>query len=123
SDRFGRRSVLALAFAIFALTYLAFGLTREAVPIACCFILYGMYQGISRSVGKTLATDLVPPPLHASGVGWYTAATGLTGLVASLVAGYLWDRVGHAAVFFYGASCATAGIVALFRFVPSDTRA
>ena len=123
SDRFGRRSVLALAFAIFALTYLGFGVTRGAVPIASCFVLYGIYQGISRSVGKTLATDLAPPPLHASGVGWYTATTGLTGLIASLVAGYLWDRVDHAAVFLYGAACATAGIVALFRFVKSDTRA
>jgi MFS family permease len=122
SDRFGRRRVLALGFVIFAVTYLGFGVTREAVPIACCFMLYGAHQGISRSVGKTLATDLVPAPLHASGVGFYTATTGLTGLVASLVAGYLWDRVGHAAVFFYGAACATAGLVALFRFVPSDAR-
>lgn len=122
SDRFGRRNVLALSFVVFALTYLGFGLTHRIGPIACCFVLYGMHQGIFRAVGKTMATDLVPTAWRASGVGWYSATTGLTGLVASIVAGSLWDRVSHAAVFLYGATCAAVGIVALFRLVPSDTR-
>ena len=122
SDRLGRRNMLALSFVVFLLTYAGFGLTRNAVAIACGFVLYGLYQGIARSVGKALATDLVPPSLRASGVGWYTATTGLLGLLASVVAGQLWDRVGHAAVFLYGASCAAAGIVALIVLVPGDTR-
>jgi hypothetical protein len=37
---------------VFALTYLGFGITRHIAAIACCFVLYGMYQGVSRSVGK-----------------------------------------------------------------------
>jgi MFS family permease len=121
SDRFGRRNLLALSFAIFLLTYLGFGLTRNVVVIACCFILYGLYQGIARSVGKALATDLVPSSLRASGLGWYTATTGLLGLMASIVAGRLWDQVGHPAVFFYGAAFAAVGILALLRLVPADT--
>jgi hypothetical protein len=40
--------------------------------------------------------------------------------MASVVAGQLWDRVSHPAVFFYGAAFATAGIVALIWLVPSD---
>jgi hypothetical protein len=42
------------------------------------------------------------------------------GLVASVVAGQLWDHVSHAAVFFYGAAFATAGIIALFGLVPAE---
>jgi MFS family permease len=121
SDRFGRRNVLALAFIVFVITYLGFGLTRHVGAIALCFLLYGVYQGIARSVGKALATDLVPTALHASGLGWYSATTGLLGLVASVVAGQLWDRVSHPAVFFYGAAFATAGTVALIWLVPADT--
>lgn len=120
SDRLGRRNLLALAFVIFVLAYLGFALTRNVVVIACCFILYGLYQGIARSVGKALATDLVPASLRASGLGWYTATTGLLGLVASIVAGQLWDRVGHAAVFFYGATFAAIGIATLLAVVPAD---
>jgi MFS family permease len=120
SDRFGRRNVLAIAFIIFVMTYLGFAVTRNVMAVAACFVLYGLYQGIARSVGKALATDLVPTALHASGLGWYSATTGLLGLVASVVAGQLWDRVSHPAVFFYGAAFATAGIVALIWLVPSD---
>jgi hypothetical protein len=36
-----------------------------------------------------------------------------------LVAGLLWDRVAHTAVFFYGAIFAVVGIVALIALVPS----
>ena len=121
SDRLGRRNVLAVSFVIFLLTYLGFGLTRNVVTIAGCFILYGLYQGIARSVGKALATDLVPSTLRASGLGWYSATTGLLGLVASVVAGQLWDHVSHAAVFFYGAAFAAAGTIALIALVPADT--
>ena len=121
SDRFGRRNVLAVSFLIFFLTYLGFGLTRNVGAIAVCFVLYGLYQGIARSVGKALATDLVPPTLRASGLGWYSATTGVVGLVASVVAGQLWDRVSHATVFFYGAAFAALGILALIGLVPADT--
>ena len=64
-----------------------------------------------------LATDFVPD-LRASGIGWYNATLGLLGLVASVVAGLLWDRVGHASVFLYGAAFSVAGIAALMLLVP-----
>ena len=77
------------------------------------FALYGLYQGTFRSVGKAFATDFVPQTLRASGVGWYNTTVGLTGLIASIVAGQLWDKVGHGAVFVYGAVFAGIGSVAL----------
>ena len=120
SDRMGRRNLLALSLGVFALTYAGFGITRHVAVITCCFVLYGMYQGISRSVGKSLAADLVPESLRASGLGWYMATTGFFGLVASIVAGQLWDRVGHPAVFLYGAVFAALGVIALFGLVSAD---
>jgi MFS family permease len=51
-----------------------------------------------------LASDYVPEQLRASGVGWYNTIVGLSTLVASLVAGWLWDQVGHATVFLFGAA-------------------
>jgi hypothetical protein len=44
---------------------------------------------------------------------------GASGLLASLIAGWLWDHAGHAAVFFFGAGFAGAGIVALLALVPA----
>jgi MFS family permease len=77
-----------------------------------------MYQGIFRAVGKALAADFVPEHLRASGVGWYSTTVGLLQLVASVVAGSLWDRIGHAAVFYYGAVFAVVGSIALSVLVP-----
>jgi MFS family permease len=118
SDHFGRRNVLLASFLIFLVTYAGFGLTTDSVLLGFLFAFYGLYQGIFRSVGKALVSDLVPEDLRAGGVGWYMATVGLTGLVASIVGGLLWTRVSPSATFFYGAGSALAGSVALLFFVP-----
>jgi MFS family permease len=118
SDHFGRRNVLLLSFLIFMVVYAGFALTTHTAVIGVLFALYGVSQGIFRGVGKALASDLVPVELRASGVGWYMTAVGLTGLVASIVGGVLWERVGPSATFFYGAATALAGSLALLLLVP-----
>ena len=119
SDRWGRKNILLSAFLIFFVAYLGFALTRNVVLIAALFVFYGMYQGIFRAVGKAFAMDFVPERLRASGIGWYSTTIGLLQLIASVIAGVLWDRIGHASVFFYGATFALAGSFALFFFIPS----
>jgi MFS family permease len=122
SDRFGRRNVLLVSFLIFLAVYAGFGLTTDSVLLGFLFAFYGLYQGIFRSVGKALASDLVPEELRASGVGWYMTTIGLTGLVASIVGGVLWSNVGPTSTFLYGAGSALAGSVALVFLVPGRTR-
>ena len=87
------------------------------------FVSYGLFQGMFRAVGKALAADFVPASLHASAIGWYSATVGILQLVASVVAGQLWDRVGHAAVFYYGAACGLAGAIALASMPMTGGRA
>ena len=122
SDQWGRRNVLLLSFLIFLATYLGFASTQNVVVIAVLFVSYGLYQGIFRAVGKALASDFVPEHLRASGIGWYNTAVGLAGLVASIVAGLLWDHIGPSAVFLYGAAFAAVGCIALPVFVPARGR-
>jgi MFS family permease len=120
SDRLGRRNILVQALLIFLIAYAGFALSRSIALIAVLFVFYGLYQGIFRSVGKALASDYVPEQLRASGIGWYNMTVGLCGLVASLAAGWLWDHVGHSAVFLFGAGFAVVGGVALLALVPAD---
>ena len=123
SDRVGRRNLVVASMAVFFVSYLGFALTRNVVLIGLLFALYGVYQGVFRAVGKALASDLSPDPLRASGVGWYGATIGLSGLVASAAAGRLWDRVSHAAVFGYGAAAALLGAAALLLWVRPQAQA
>lgn len=113
SDMLGRKTVLSASFLIFLATAAGFAITKNMLVIGALFALYGLYQGIFRSVGKAFATDFVPPYMRASGVGWYNTTVGLSGLVASVIAGLLWDNIGHSAVFFYAAFFAGAGSIAL----------
>ena len=118
SDRWGRRNILLASFGIFLITYLGFAMTQNVLLIAALFAFYGAYQGIFRAVGKALASDFVPAHLRASGVGWYSTTVGLLQLVASVVAGLLWDRMGHVAVFYYGAVFAVVGSIGLLLLSP-----
>ena len=122
SDRWGRKAVLLTSLIIFAIAYLGFALTRNVFLIAGLFVFYGLYQGIFRAVGKAFASDFVPGHLRASGVGWYSTTVGVMQLVASLIAGTLWDRVGHESVFIYGAVFAVLGSVALVWLIPAGRR-
>ena len=122
SDTWGRRNVLLVCFLVFLIAYLGFALTRNVFLIAGLFAFYGLYQGIFRAVGKAFAASFVPDRLRASGVGWYSSTVGLLQLFASVVAGLLWDRIGHAAVFYYGAVFAAAGIAALLVLLPQTHR-
>jgi MFS family permease len=117
ADRFGGKRVLLFAFVVFFITYLGFARARSVAVIGALFVLYGLFQGIFRAVGKTLASGFVPDRLRASGVGWYSTTIGLLGLVSSIVAGLLWDRVGHAAVFYFGAIFALVGCIGLLVLV------
>jgi MFS family permease len=118
SDRWGRIRVLLLSFIIIIIAYLGFARAKSVPLIATLFVFYGLFQGIFRSVGKAFASDFVPERLRASGVGWYSTTVGLLGLVANIVAGLLWDRIGHAAVFYYGATFAVVGSIGLLVLVP-----
>jgi MFS family permease len=117
ADRVGAKYLLLGAFVAFLITYLGLFFVQDLTAIAILFVFCGLYQGVFRPVGRALASDLVPEHLRATGIGWYSATVGLSQLVASIVAGLLWDRVGHASVFLYGAAFSVAGIAALMLLV------
>jgi MFS family permease len=119
SDTWGRKNILLASFVIFLVAYLGFALTQNIFLVAVLFVFYGLYQGVFRAVGKAFASDFVPDRLRASGIGWYSTTVGLLQLVASVVAGLLWDRIGHAAVFYCGAVFAVVGSVGLLVLIPA----
>ena len=121
SDKWGRKSVLLVSFIIFLMAYLGFALAQNIFLVGALFVFYGLYQGMYRAVGKALASDFAPGYLRASGIGWYGTTVGLLQLIASVVAGVLWDQVGHMAVFYYGAAFALIGSIGLVLLVPGKT--
>lgn len=117
SDKIGRKNILLTAFVLFFLVCLGFATSKSIVVLGFLFLLYGGFQGIFRAVGKSYATDFVGQEHRASAVGWYSTVVGLSSLVASVIAGWLWVTVSPSAAFFYGALCACVGIVALLTLL------
>jgi MFS family permease len=119
SDTLGRKPLLLISFIIFFISYAGFAFSSSVFLLALLFVLYGLFQGIFRTTGKSYASDFVPQHLRASGIGWYSAVVGLSGFVASIVAGQLWDKVNHSSVFIYGALLSLAGMIILMVLVPN----
>jgi MFS family permease len=119
SDRFGRRAPIALAWAIYALTYAGFALADSPNWAALLWIVYGIHTGIAVAVGRALVADVAPIHLRATGYGILNAGESLALLPASVVAGLLWAVYGASAPFWFGAACALVATVLLFFVRPA----
>jgi len=120
SDKFGRKPLMLAAFIVFFVSYAGFAFSSNVFLVGFLFVAYGLFQGIFRTTGKSYATDFVPPYLRASAIGWYSTVVGVSGLIASIVAGQLWDKISHASVFIYGAAAAIIGSIFLVVLVPNS---
>ena len=60
-------------------------------------------MGLTQGLLASLVADTSPATLRGTAFGVFNLLTGLATLVASVVAGALWDRVGPAGTFLAGA--------------------
>jgi len=123
SDRLGRRRLLAAAWSLYAIVYAGFAVAGGSGVVLPLWLLYGAYYGVNEAVGRALVADLATPERRATAYGIVNAVVGLAILPASVVAGLLWDGVGPAAPFWFGAGCAAAGILVLGFVRPARTAA
>jgi MFS family permease len=118
SDRFGRRSLIALGWIVYAVVYAAFGFSSSLPVVITIFLVYGLYFGLTEGSEKAWVADMAPANLRGTAFGIYNAALGIGGLAASLLFGLIWTRVSPRAAFLTGAAIALLAstlLVALFR--------
>ncbi len=111
SDRIGPKPIIFLSFILFGFIYLGFAKAGNPANIWLLFIAYGIFMAMTEGVQKAFLASLVPSGFKATGFGLYNTLVGLAVLPASLVGGFLWDRLGPQATFLYGS--ATAWVAAL----------
>lgn len=116
SDKIGREKVIFVGWLAYALAYLGFGLVQHPLLIWLLFGFYGVYYATTEGVAKALIADLVSAEHRGKAYGIYNAAVGLVTLPASVIAGFLWDKVNPAAPFLFGAAIAVIAAFALFIF-------
>jgi MFS family permease len=117
SDKLGRKRIIAIGWAVYALAYIGFALASSLWQIWLLFALYGIYYGIVEGVARAFVADLVPAEKRGTAYGFYHGVVGLTLLPASLIAGWLWDAVSPAAPFYLGAGLAFLAMLGLMGLV------
>jgi predicted MFS family arabinose efflux permease len=68
-----------------------------------------------------MIADSAPEELRATSFGAFYFVTGIGALLASLGAGWLWDREGASATFFTSAAIAAVAI-AMLMLLPEERR-
>ena len=117
SDKLGRRKVIILGWAIYALSYLGFAIASESWHIWLVFGLYGAYYGATEGVTRAFVADMVGAESRGAAYGFFHTAVGITALPASVLAGWLWHWIDPAAPFFLGAAMAGIAAVSLITLV------
>jgi MFS family permease len=111
-DRIGARPLLlsGLVALIAADLLLDFGQTLLAVFLGIC--LWGLHMGLTQGVLAALIAETAPVRLRGTAFGLFGLITGLAALLASIIAGLLWDGIGASATFLAGAAFAAAAFAA-----------
>jgi len=111
SDKLGRKRLIVAGWSMYALTYLGFGLAAAWWHVIFLFAIYGLYFGLAEGATRAFVADIVPVERRGTAYGLYHGAVGFALLPASVIAGVLWQVIGPAAPFYFGAAMSGAAMI------------
>ncbi len=110
ADRWGMKRVYTTGLVLFAVVYGGLAFAKTWWQVAGLFVLYGLYAASTESIAKAWISNLVPRVQRATAIGTYESLRSLGVLLASTLAGLVWERWGAAWVL-YGTAIGTLFIV------------
>lgn len=114
SDRLNRKGLLAIGLALLIVADLTLALLPSIEGVMLGVVLWGLHMGFTQGLLTTLVADASPADSRGTAFGYFNLFTGIAVLVASAVAGLLWDKFGPSSTYLAGivfASLALAGLV------------
>ena len=79
--------------------------------VAIGVALWGLHMGFTQGLLATLIADAAPPQLRGTAFGIFNLVSGVALLVASVLAGALWDGFGAQITFLAGAGFSTLALI------------
>jgi MFS family permease len=120
AERIGKRTVLGVAYALFALMCIGFEwVDGHLTALAGLFALGGLYIAFVDAMEAALAADLVPAEVLGTGYGLLGAVNGAGDLLSSLIVGWLLATVSITSGFTYAIALTALGAVLLFTLRPA----
>ena len=113
SDRMDRVTVLIAGILLLIAADAILALLPGMAGLMIGTALWGLHMGFTQGSFAALIADTAPPELRGTAFGIFNLATGMALLLASVVAGLLWDQVGPQGTFLAGAAFASVALVGL----------
>ena len=114
ADTGGRRRLLAGGLLILVLADILLAFAHGVIGALAGAALWGLHMAFTQGLLATLIADSAPSELRGTAFGLFNLLTGAALLVASVVAGRLWDTVGARGTFLGGAVFAGIALIGLF---------
>lgn len=114
SDRVNRLTLLAIGLVLLLLADLVLAFATDFAWLGIGVVLWGLHMGFTQGLLATLIAESAPAELRGTAFGMFNLMTGVALLVASVVAGALWDLTGPQGTFLAGATFTVLTLAGLF---------
>jgi len=111
SDHVDRYTLLTIGLGVLIVADLFLAFSAGLAGIFIGIALWGLHMGFTQGVLSALVADTVPDELRGTAFGFFNLISGLAMLVASVVAGLLWDSFGPQYTFLAGSLFAGVTVV------------
>ncbi|MCG8907534.1 MFS transporter [Pseudomonas sp. DP-17] len=113
SDRTDRTGLLAIGMLLLVAADLLLAWADSTPLMLVGVALWGLHMGFTQGLLATLIADTTPADLKGTAFGVFNLASGIAMLLASVLAGWLWQSFGASWTFFIGAALAFAALLLL----------
>ena len=103
SDKIGRVKLLLCGLGVLIVADLTLAFAPGLGGVFVGIGLWGLYLGLSQGLLSALVADTAPEDLRGTAFGLFNLLTGGALLIASVLAGWLWQAFGPTATFLAGA--------------------
>lgn len=114
SDRINRLTLLAVGLVLLLLADIVLAFATGIVAVGIGVALWGLHMGFTQGLLATLIAETAPAELRGTAFGMFNLITGVALLIASIVAGALWDMTGPQGTFLAGAVFTVLTLAGLF---------
>lgn len=114
ADKISHISLLASGLVVLFAADLVLAHNNDWATLLAGIILWGIHMGMTQGLLAAMVADTAPADLRGTAYGFFNLMSGLAMLIASGLAGFIWDRFGAAFTFYTGAAfcvLALAGLV------------
>ncbi|KWB87431.1 MFS transporter [Burkholderia ubonensis] len=117
SDRLDRRALLVIGMALLIAADLLLGARADAATVLTGVAVWGLHMGFTQGILAAMVADTAPAEWRGTAFGLFNLASGVAMLLASAIAGWIWQRFGAPATFFTGAAIVVVPL-AMCAFAP-----